>query len=195
MASGADGKVLLLGEGPVDFVLEKRREFAPERLAVRREGIAWTRQVVGDDLLDAAGPRGEDEDAIGERDRLVDMVGNEQEGLPLNGELTRLGARFLRATQTAPFYRLYALAGGPPARPGLVRSPDGARIDLETWALPRSRFGDFIEGVPQPLGIGTVTLATDETVKGFICEPAGLDGARDVTEYGGWRNYLAARAA
>ena len=123
------------------------------------------------------------------------VVGAHMSGLPLNGELTRLGARFLRATQTAPFYRLYALAGGPPARPGLVRSSDGARIDLETWALPRSRFGDFIEGVPQPLGIGTVTLATDETVKGFICEAAGLDGARDVTEYGGWRNYLAAKAA
>ena len=61
--------------------------------------------------------------------------------------------------------------------------------------VPRSRFGDFIEGVPQPLGIGTVTLATDETTKGFICEPAGLDGARDVIEDGGWRNYLAAKAA
>ena len=123
------------------------------------------------------------------------VVGAHMSGLPLNGELTSLGARFLRATATAPLYRLYALAGGPPARPGLVRSPDGAAISVETWAIPRARFGDFITGVPEPLGIGTVTLATNEKVKGFICEPAGLDGATDVTEFGGWRSYLSASAA
>jgi allophanate hydrolase len=122
------------------------------------------------------------------------VVGAHMSGLPLNCELTRLGARFLRATRTAPIYRLYALADGPPARPGLVRSEGGAPIEIETWAVPRTRFGDFIAGVPQPLGIGTLTLASNEQVKGFICEPAGLAGAADVTEYGGWRRYLSAKA-
>jgi allophanate hydrolase len=119
------------------------------------------------------------------------VVGAHMSGLPLNGEVTRLGGRFLRATKTAPDYRLYALSGGPPARPGLVRSELGQQIALETWALPKANFGKFMLGVPSPLGIGTLRLETGETVKGFICETAGLNGATDVTEFGGWRAYLA----
>jgi len=121
------------------------------------------------------------------------VVGAHMSGLPLNVELTRLGARFLRATQTASAYRLFALAGGPPERPGLLRDPAGKSIELETWAIHRERLGEFIAGIPHPLGIGTITLATGEYVKGFICEPIGMQGATEVTDYGGWRNYLGSR--
>ena len=122
------------------------------------------------------------------------VVGAHLSGLPLNGELTRRGGRFLRSAQTAPNYRLYRLAGGPPLRPGLVRqAQDGAAIELEIWALPSEQFGAFISAVPQPLGIGTLTLADGTQVKGFICENQGLDGAEDITAYGGWRSYLASR--
>ncbi|MFY0609989.1 MAG: hypothetical protein JXQ99_00575 [Hyphomicrobiaceae bacterium] len=121
------------------------------------------------------------------------VVGAHMSGLPLNVELTRLGGRFLRCTHTKPTYRLFALVGGPPARPGLVREASGGAIALETWAIPRERLGDFIAGIPHPLGIGTITLETGEEVRGFICEAVGLHGANEVTEYGGWRNYLASR--
>lgn len=118
------------------------------------------------------------------------VVGAHMSGLPLNGELTRLGARFLRQARTAPCYRLYRLAGGPPYRPGLVRMPEGASIALEIWALPAARFGDFIRGIPRPLGIGTLTLDDGGEVKGFLCEASGLAGGEDITRYGGWRNFL-----
>jgi allophanate hydrolase len=119
-------------------------------------------------------------------------VGAHMSGLPLNGELTKLGGRFIKAATTAPAYRLYALAGGPPPRPGLMRAEDGRAIDIEVWALPRTAVGAFLQGIPAPLGLGTVVLADGETVNGFICEAAGLDGARDITAFGGWRAYLAA---
>ena len=121
------------------------------------------------------------------------VVGAHMSGLPLNVELTRLGARFLRTTQTKPTYRLFALAGGPPERPGLVCDANGESIELETWSIQRERLGEFIAGIPHPLGIGTITLATGEKVKGFICEAIGMQGAIDVTDYGGWRNYLGSR--
>ena len=121
------------------------------------------------------------------------VVGAHMSDLPLNAELTRRGGRFLRTASTAPMYRLHALAGGPPARPGLVRvEAGGAAIALEVWALPESAVGSFLAGVPAPLAIGTVILADGAPVKGFLCEPAGLDGARDVTGFGGWRAFLAA---
>ena len=119
------------------------------------------------------------------------VCGAHMAGLPLNRELTARGGRFVRACSTAPAYRLHALAGGPPFRPGLVRSTRGAAIALEVWALPRERFGDFIAGVPSPLCIGTVELEDGTTVKGFLCEAAGLADAADITEFGGWRAWLA----
>jgi len=122
----------------------------------------------------------------------VAVVGAHMSGLPLNHELTRLGGRFLYAADTAPLYRLYRLAGGPPLRPGLVRADEGASIALEVWALPSAAFGAFVSGIPQPLGIGTLDLADGRQVKGFLCETAGLDGAEDITPFGGWRAFIAA---
>ncbi len=123
----------------------------------------------------------------------VALVGAHMSGLPLNREVTKLGGRFLFVAETAPEYRLYRLAGGPPERPGLVRAADGASIALEVWALPLDRFGTFMTAIPQPLGIGTVALADGRQVKGFLCETAGLEGAEDITRFGGWRAFLADR--
>ena len=122
------------------------------------------------------------------------VVGAHMSGMALNGELSDRGGVFLRAEKTAPAYRLYALNGGPPERPGLVRVRDGgAAIAVELWALPPAALGDLMTGVPAPLAIGTVTLADGTSVKGFVCEAAGAEGARDITAYGGWRKYVASR--
>lgn len=122
----------------------------------------------------------------------IALVGAHMRGLPLNCEITRLGGRFLAQRRTAPEYRLHALAGGPPQRPGLVRVNEGGQaIALEIWALPLDHFGTFMTGVPSPLSIGTVRLDDGSAVKGFLCEPAGLSGAEDITDLGGWRAFLA----
>jgi allophanate hydrolase len=117
-------------------------------------------------------------------------VGAHMSGLPLNHELTKLGARFLYAAKTAPLYSLFSLAGGPPFRPGLIRGETGSSIEIEVWALPTKRVGEFIQGIPHPLGIGTLKLENGENVKGFICEPCATTTAEDVTKFGGWRAFL-----
>ncbi|MBX3504032.1 MAG: allophanate hydrolase [Parvibaculum sp.] len=124
------------------------------------------------------------------------VVGAHMSGLPLNHELTSRDAIFLERTKTAPHYHFHALAGGPPFRPGLVRVAEGgAAIELEVWRLPRAAFGSFMTGVPQPLCIGTLDLASGKKVKGFLCEASGLEGAEDITSFGGWRAFMAAKAA
>jgi allophanate hydrolase len=126
--------------------------------------------------------------------RLV-VCGAHLRGLPLNHQLTTRGARLIAATRTAPRYRLYALAGGPPRRPGLVRvAAGGAAIEVEVWELPLAELGGFVAGIPAPLGIGTLELEDGEWHKGFICEPCALDDAMDITAYGGWRAFLAQQA-
>ncbi len=123
----------------------------------------------------------------------IAVCGGHMQGLPLNHELTNRGARLLERTRTAPAYRLYALAGFNPPRPGLVRDATGGAIEIEIWRLPLAEVGTFLAGVPAPLAIGTVQLDGHRAVKGFLCEPAALAGATDITTHGGWRAWLAAR--
>lgn len=122
------------------------------------------------------------------------VMGAHMSGLPLNTQLTVRRGRFLEATQTAPAYRFYALAGGPPARPGLLRvTQGGVAIAVELWALPRTEVGGFLAEIPAPLGLGTLELADGRTSKGFLVEASGTEGATDISHHGGWRAYLASR--
>ncbi|MBD9431040.1 allophanate hydrolase [Achromobacter sp. ACM03] len=124
----------------------------------------------------------------------VSVVGAHLRGMPLNHQLTSRRAVFVEAARTAGDYRLYALANTTPPKPGLVKSASGAPIEVELWDVPLAAFGAFVAEIPAPLGIGTLELADGRQVKGFICEPRGLEGARDITEFGGWRAYLASLA-
>jgi allophanate hydrolase len=126
----------------------------------------------------------------------IAVVGAHLSGMPLNAQLTERRAARVAETATAPTYRLFALADSVPPKPGLLRVASGGRaIAVEVWDMPAPHFGSFVEGVPPPLGIGSVQLADGEWVKGFICEPHALATARDITEFGGWRAYVTAPAA
>jgi allophanate hydrolase len=130
----------------------------------------------------------------------VAVCGAHLEGQPLNRQLAERGARLHALTRTAPTYRLYELAdaGNGVRRPGLVRAPEGEQgtaIEVEVWEMAAEHFGSFVAGIPAPLGIGRTQLADGRSVCGFICEAAGLAGARDISAFGGWRAWLAASAA
>jgi allophanate hydrolase len=119
------------------------------------------------------------------------VCGAHMQGMALNHQLRDRGGYLLRKTRTSACYRLYALPGGPPQRPGLKRvSGGGAPIALEVWALRKADFASFLSGIPAPLSIGTVELEGGESVPGFLCESYAVEGARDITALGGWSAYL-----
>ena len=131
---------------------------------------------------------------------LLAVVGAHLQGMPLHGQLVERRARLVEATTTSPHYRLHALPGTVPPKPGLARvtaqaAGAGQPIALEVYAVPLSTVGSFLALIPPPLGLGSVELADGRWVKGFICEPAGLDGAEDISHFGGWRAYIAHRQA
>ncbi|TLX58689.1 allophanate hydrolase [Stutzerimonas nosocomialis] len=131
--------------------------------------------------------------ARNDRARVV-VCGAHLDGLPLNGQLKQRGGRLLESTRSSPDYKLYALAGGPPFRPGMVRvAEDGAAIEVEVWEIPSSELGSFLTGIPAPLGLGKVQLADGRWETGFICEPYGLEDAQNITDFGGWRAYMKRR--
>ncbi len=123
----------------------------------------------------------------------VAVVGAHLSGMPLNWQLTDRGATLGVATHTAPHYRLYALPGTTPPKPGLLRVADGTgeRIAIEIWTMPVAEYGSFVALIPHPLGIGTLALDDGGSVQGFVCEAQALQGATDISHLGGWRAYIA----
>ena len=122
------------------------------------------------------------------------VVGAHLKDMPLHWQLTSRDAKFVGAFETAPEYRLYAIANSVPPKPALVHSGEGASIAVEVYELGVAEFGSFTVEVPPPLAIGTVTLADGSSVKGFVAEPRALDGAEDITHLGGWRAFIAQMA-
>jgi allophanate hydrolase len=121
------------------------------------------------------------------------VVGAHLAGQPLNQQLTALGGVLVRAASTAPRYRLFALRGTTPPKPGLVRVREGGHaIAVEVWSLDEAAFGAFVAAVPRPLCIGSIDLDDGGAAPGFLCEPEAVEGAVDISQHRGWRAYLSA---
>src|SRR5690606_10318481 len=102
--------------------------------------------------------------------------------------------RFVRSVQTAPSYSLFALDTTPP-KPGLVpRRDPGASIAGEVWRISPVGLTRFLSALPAPMTLGAITLSDGESVIGFSCTADALEGAREITEFGSWPEYLAQRA-
>jgi allophanate hydrolase len=125
----------------------------------------------------------------------VALFGAHMRGLPLNRDLVTLGGKFVRTVKTSANYRCFLLPG-PIPRPGVLRvDKGGASIEAEIWSMPPDGFGRFVASIPPPLGFGTITLSDGSQVKGFLVEAAATAGARDISDSGGWRAFLAESAA
>ena len=149
------------------------------------EGLAIDRTA---DLQAQAAPAGPEVATID-----VVVVGAHLSGMPLNHQLTGPGGRLVKRCRTAGAYRLYALPGTVPPKPGLIHQPgfEGPGLEVEVWALPVAAFGQFVSAIPAPLCIGKVLLEDGSAVSGFLCEAHAVQGAPEITHLGGWRAYCA----
>lgn len=121
----------------------------------------------------------------------IAVVGAHLKGMPLHSQIQDRACQLIETTVTAKEYRLYALANTTPPKPGLVRVEEGGFvIEVEVYQMPLDQVGGFLSLIPAPLGLGSITLQSGKVVKGFICEPIGIEGSKDISEYGGWRKYL-----
>jgi len=120
------------------------------------------------------------------------VVGAHLSGMPLNADLVAAGGKFLRATRTTTDYRLFVLPGQAIAKPGLMRveKGTGVSVEVEVWSLPERQFARFVDSIPSPLGIGRIILEDDSSPSGFLAEWVAIQGAKDISEFGGWRNYI-----
>ena len=111
--------------------------------------------------------------------------------LELNGNLLAAGARFVREASTGPEYRLWSIGDRHPA---MVRVHEGgAAVAVEVWDVPAAGLARILLQGPPGLCIGKVRLADGEETLGVLGEPALCEGQREITRWGGWRAYCAAR--
>ena len=113
--------------------------------------------------------------------------GTLMQGLELNDNLQQVGAVFIRATLTAPIYRLWSIAD---LHPAMMRvSTGGNAIALEIWSLPVAGLAQILQQEPAGLCIGKIKLIDNNEVLGVLGEPFLCEGQREITEFGGWRSY------
>jgi carbamate kinase len=122
---------------------------------------------------------------------LVAVNGTLMRGLKLNPNMIEAGASFVRETTTEPAYRMWSINDEYPAM--MHVSNEGTRLKVEVWSVPRGGLAKIFFKEPPGLSIGKVRLDDGSTVLGVLGEPALVSGQREITEYGGWRAYLAAK--
>jgi hypothetical protein len=122
---------------------------------------------------------------------LLAVNGTLMHGLALNGNLLAVGARFVCETTTAAEYRLWSIGDRHPAMMRVATG--GVAIAVEVWALPAAGLATILLQEPPGLCIGRVTLADGESVLGVLGEAILCEGGREITQWGGWRAYLASR--
>ncbi|MFC9787435.1 allophanate hydrolase [Rhodococcus sp. NPDC127528] len=119
------------------------------------------------------------------------VFGAHLRGQALHFQLEQLGARFVETVSTTDAYRLYALDTVPP-KPGLVRRGPGAGAPVvgEVFRISVAGLGGFLAALPAPMALTSVELSNGRSVVGFGCTHDAIDGATDITEFGGWVAYL-----
>jgi hypothetical protein len=118
----------------------------------------------------------------------VAVNGTLMQGLDLNVNLQEVDAVFMRETITAPIYRLWSIDDRHPA---MMRVSAGGRsIALEIWSLPLAGLAKILQQEPAGLCIGKIKLADNSEILGVLGEPFLCEGQREITEFGGWRNYI-----
>lgn len=122
---------------------------------------------------------------------LFAVNGTLMRGLALNENLLSVNARYVDDAHTDPHYRLWSIND---VHPGMYRvSGGGAPIALELWDVPEEGLVSVLLNEPPGLSIGRVHLQDGRVVLGVLAEPYLCEGMREITQYGGWRAYMAAK--
>lgn len=118
------------------------------------------------------------------------VCGLHMRGFPLEHQLLELGAKYSYTTQTAPEYKMVHINTGI-NKPGLIKqTSSGTSFEVEVWIMDSSKLGMFLKKLGSPLGLGNVVLENKKEIIGFICEGYAEKVYEDISEYGGWKNFV-----
>ena len=124
---------------------------------------------------------------------LLAVNGTLMRGLELNANLVAACASFVREDQTDACYRIWSIDDRHPA---MLRTPgEGTSVAVEVWNVPVAGLASILLAEPPGLAIGKVVLRDGSIVLGVLGEPFLCEGKREITQYGGWRAYVASKGS
>jgi hypothetical protein len=124
-------------------------------------------------------------------DVLFAVNGTLMRGLALNENLIAARATFVREDETDACYRIWSIDD---CHPAMMRTPgEGTNVALEVWNVPVAGLVGILLAEPPGLAVGKVVLRDGSIVLGVLGEPFLCEGKREITEYGGWRAYVASK--
>lgn len=112
-------------------------------------------------------------------------------GLELENNFKEVGAFFIKESKTEKAYRLYSINDKYPA---MIKVTNGGNtVDVELYAISEEGVKQVLAKEPPGLTIKEITLIDGASVLGVVGEDDIIKGQREITSYGGWRNYIAKR--
>ena len=122
---------------------------------------------------------------------LLAVNGTLMKGFALNKNLGAVHAEFIREAQSAAQYRMWSIHDEYPA---MQRDRHGGQqIDVEIWKLTPEALLKILDNEPPGLCLGRIQLIEDHWVFGMLGESYLCEGMPEITEWCGWRNYVAQR--
>ena len=110
-------------------------------------------------------------------------------GLELNKHLLDVGATFICEAKTKDCYKLFSIND---IHPAMYREDNGGgnKISLEIWELNGDGLASVLLNEPSGLCVGKVQLDDGTTVLGVLGEPHIFNNQKEITSFGGWKEYL-----
>ena len=118
---------------------------------------------------------------------ILAVNGTLMRGLELENNLKEVNAVFLSESKTAPRFRLFSIDDKYPA---MIEDEEGASIDVELYELGEEMMQVVLSKEPDGLTIDKIRLIDEQEVYGVIGLPYIIKDHKEITSYGGWRNYI-----
>ena len=121
---------------------------------------------------------------------ILAVNGTLMRGLELENNLKAVNAIFIKESQTEKAYRLFSIDDKYPA---MVKDAKGSAIDVELYEISEQGMQEVLSKEPEGLTIKEITLIDGSKVQGVVGLPFIIENRKEITNYGGWRNYLASK--
>ena len=112
-------------------------------------------------------------------------------GLELENNLKQAKALFIKESKTEKAYRLFSINDQYPAM--IKVASGGNTVDVELYEISEEGLKEVLSKEPPGLTIKEITLIDGTSAQGVVGLERITKGQKEITTYGGWRNYLASK--
>lgn len=119
---------------------------------------------------------------------ILAVNGTLMRGLELENNLKNVNATFISESKTEKAYRLFSIND---LYPAMIKVDEGGNtVDVELYAISEEGIKEVLSKEPPGLTIKEITLIDGRKVQGVVGLIDITKGQKEITTYGGWRNYI-----